>query len=355
MWGKGGLRVSSKQKKQNSPKLLAAYFSPLSLLPGPPPTFSIILPVYNEAGVLGETLAGLPAAPDLEVIVVDGGSTDGSPEVASRFPSARLLQTPKGRGLQMNAGARAARGEFFVFLHADTALGPAHLAALRRAAADPGFRAGAFELLLTPTCPPLRFIAWGANRRAHVLGLPYGDQALILRRDLFEKLGGFSERRPEDLDLVIRVRRYTRIRLLTPPVASSGRKWREHGYFYTTLKNWLFFAYHLAERTFTSRWPRKEDRGFINIKNKLKSFPQNLKSELKFYRLVLEDPRTPKSAKLLLGIAISYALFPFDLIPDFIPVIGYLDDVVVVGGLAMLAMKIVPKEVLKETGERMRA
>ncbi len=91
----------------------------------------------------------------------------------------------------------------------------------------------------------------------------------------------------------------------------------------------------------------------MNIKDKLKTLSQNLKSELKFYRLILEDPRTPKSAKLLLGIAISYALFPFDLIPDFIPVIGYLDDIVIVGGLAMLAMKIVPKEILKENRDSM--
>ena len=262
--GEGGIKseqlaVSGEQKKQISPKLLTAHCSLLTFPPGPPPTFSIIIPVYNEAGVLGETLAGLPETPDLEIIVVDGGSTDGTLEVVSRFPSVHLLQTTKGRGRQMNAGARAARGEFFVFLHADTLLGTAHLAALRRAAADPGLRAGAFELLLTPPLPALRFIAWGANRRAHVLGLPYGDQALSLRRDLFEKLGGFSEQRPEDLDLVIRVRRYTRIRLLTPPVASSGRKWRQQGYFYTTVKNWLFFAYHLAERTFTSIWGEKRE------------------------------------------------------------------------------------------------
>jgi hypothetical protein len=141
----------------------------------------------------------------------------------------------------MNAGARAARGEFLVFLHADTSLGPAHLAALRRAAADRTFAAGAFELVLTPPIPALRFIAWGANRRARVFGLPYGDQALVLRRDLFE-------------NLVFRLRRCTRIRILTPPVASSGRKWLQHGYFQITLKNWLFFAYHLAERIFTRRW-----------------------------------------------------------------------------------------------------
>jgi rSAM/selenodomain-associated transferase 2 len=223
----------------------------------PPPTFSIILPVYNEAGVLGKILTKLPEAGDVEIIVVDGGSTDGTQGVAARFSQVRLLPSPQGRGGQMNVGARTARGRFLIFLHADTSLETAHLAALRRVTADPTFAAGAFELLLTPPLPALRFIAWGTNRRARLFGLPYGDQALILRRDLFQKLGGFSHRRPEDLDLVIRVRRYTRLRILTPPVASSGRRWLRQGYFHTTLKNWLFFAYHLAERTFTNRWGRR--------------------------------------------------------------------------------------------------
>jgi len=228
---------------------------------GPPrlaiPTFSIILPVYNEAGVLGRTLAGLPGAADVEIIVVDGGSTDGTREVASGFPRVRLLQSSRTRGGQMNAGAGAARGKFLAFLHADTHLGGEHLAALRRAAADPTFTAGAFELQLIPALPALRFIAWGANRRTRVFGLPYGDQVLVLRRDLFISLGGFCNRRPEDLDLVIRLRCHSRLQILTPPAPTSARKWRQHGYFHITMKNWLFFAYHLAERTFTRRWPEK--------------------------------------------------------------------------------------------------
>jgi rSAM/selenodomain-associated transferase 2 len=224
-----------------------------------PPLFSIILPVYNEAGVLGKTLSGLPQGEDLEIIVVDGGSTDGSGAVAGKFPGVRLLQAPRGRGSQMNAGAKAARGRFLLFLHADTLLGPEHLAALRRAAAAPKFAAGAFKLRLVPSVPALRLISWGANLRVRLFGLPYGDQALILRRDLFQTLGGFSLCRPEDLDLVIRLRRQARIRILTPPVASSGRKWLQQGYFYTTLRNWLFGAYHLAERVFTRRWPGKGD------------------------------------------------------------------------------------------------
>ena len=113
------------------------------------PVISIILPVLNEAGLLAETLAGLPAAPDLEIILVDGGSADGTWELTGRWPHVRCLRAPRGRGCQMNAGARIARGQLLAFLHADTRFEPAHLAALRRAAADPTFAAGAFELSLT--------------------------------------------------------------------------------------------------------------------------------------------------------------------------------------------------------------
>ncbi len=223
----------------------------------PHPIISIIVPVLNEAPVLAARLAGLTPAPDLEIILVDGGSTDGSWELAGGFKHFRRLKAPRGRGSQMNAGAAAARGELLVFLHADTGLGPAHLEALRCAAADPAFGAGAFELGLTPGLAALRVIAWGANLRSRLFGLPYGDQVLSLRRELFQVLGGFAHRRPEDLDLVIRARRLTRLRLLQPPVASSGRRWLEGGYCATTIKNWLLLAFHLAERAFTRRWPAR--------------------------------------------------------------------------------------------------
>ncbi|MDP3181350.1 MAG: TIGR04283 family arsenosugar biosynthesis glycosyltransferase [Desulfobaccales bacterium] len=231
---------------------------------GPPalpskPLISIIIPVLNEARVLPGILAGLPAAQDVEVILVDGGSTDGTWQVAEGYPHLCRLKAPRGRGRQMNAGVRAARGDILVFLHADTAFGPPHLTALRQAAADPLFAAGAFEVTLTPPFPALKFIAWGANWRSRLFGLPYGDQVLTLRRDLFFALGGFAHRRPEDLDLVIRLKRLARLRLLTPPVASSGRRWLENGYFRTTLNHWLLLALHLAERTFTHRWPKRGD------------------------------------------------------------------------------------------------
>ena len=223
------------------------------------PAISINIPVLNEEKVLRETLAGLPCAPDLEIIIVDGGSADDTLAVAASFPCVRLLAAPRGRGCQMNAGALASSGEFLVFLHADTLLTAEHLQALCRAIADPAFAAGAFELALRPRTPALRFIAWGANRRARILGLPYGDQVMIIKRSLFLSLGGFVHRRPEDLDLVLRLKGRTRLKILSPPVSSSGRRWLEKGYLRTSLHNWLALARHLAERVFTRSWPREGD------------------------------------------------------------------------------------------------
>ena len=217
---------------------------------------SLILPVWNEAPMLAGALSNLPRTTDLEIILVDGGSTDATREVAAGFPHVRWLSASRSRGAQMNAGARVARGDLFIFLHIDTVLTTDHLVALRRAVLDPRAGAGAFELSLVPPTPFLRFIAWGANWRSRLFRLPYGDQALFVRRDLFFTLGGYSHRRPEDLDLVIRLRRLTRLRLLTPPVSSSGRQWLQHGNLRTSGYHWVFLILHLAERLFTRRWAR---------------------------------------------------------------------------------------------------
>jgi rSAM/selenodomain-associated transferase 2 len=224
---------------------------------GKKPTISIILPVLNEASILAGTLTNLPRSPDLEIILVDGGSVDATQAVAARFPFVRLITAPRGRGAQMNAGARLAQGELLVFLHIDTGLTPAHLAALRQATRDPEVKAGAFYMRLTPPTPFLRFIAWGANWRCRLFSLPYGDQVIFVRRALFFALGGYAHRRPEDLDLVLRLRRHTRLRLLSPLVTSSARRWQQHGNLKTTGCHWLYLARHLAERLFTRHWPRK--------------------------------------------------------------------------------------------------
>lgn len=220
------------------------------------PEISIIIPVLNEAPILAGALASLPLAPEVEIILVDGGSTDATRTVAAGFPYLRMVAAPRGRGAQMNEGARLARGELLVFLHIDTRLTPAHLVMLQQAIRDPDIHAGAFRLHLSPSTPFLRFISWGANWRSRLFGLPYGDQAIFIRRALFFTLGGFAHNHPEDLDLVLRLRRHTRLRLLNPPVTTSARRWQKQGNLKTTGRHWLILAYHLAERLCTRRWLR---------------------------------------------------------------------------------------------------
>ncbi len=220
---------------------------------------SIIIPALNEARVVAETLAALPTAPEVEIIVVDGGSRDGTLEAAGDFPWVQGITSPPGRGRQMNAGARLARGGLLTFLHADTRLGLAHLNTLRQAAGDPRFQAGAFELAFRPSLPALELIARGANLRTRLMHLPFGDQALTLRRGLFFHLGGYVHRPLEDLDLVMRLRRLTRLEILSPPIVTSARKWLDQGYFRTTRRHWLTLGRHLAERALTRRWPGQGD------------------------------------------------------------------------------------------------
>ncbi len=255
---KGGLEGLASQLLRRSPHSPAGASHPdRPAAPSnlsPQPVISVILPVLNEAAILAEALSALPQGPDLEIILVDGGSTDATLEVAARFPRVHALTAPRGRGVQMNAGARVARGDFFIFLHIDTVLTSGHLAALRQAVRDSRVRAGAFELRLLPPSPFLRLIAWGANWRSRLFRLPYGDQAIFVRRDLFFALGGYRHRRPEDLDLVIRLRRFTRLCILTPPVATSARGWLKHGNLRTTAHHWAFLIRHRAERLLTRRW-----------------------------------------------------------------------------------------------------
>jgi rSAM/selenodomain-associated transferase 2 len=253
----------NKDNKQGSHAVSAVIQVKESDFPAPlrKPDISIILPVLNEADLLPDVLSRLPQSPDLEIILVDGGSTDATRAEACRFPHVRWLSAHRGRGAQMNAGARLAQGDLLVFLHIDTWLTPAHLAALRSAALNPGIKAGAFYLRLTPSTPFLKFISWGANWRSCLFHLPYGDQVIFVRRALFFALGGFVHERPEDLDLVFRLRRLTRFCLLTPPVTSSGRRWVQHGNLKTTGYHLLCLVRYLAERLFIRRWPARGDLG----------------------------------------------------------------------------------------------
>lgn len=203
------------------------------------PSVSIVIPALNEAGAIGEVLAGTAHASSVERIVVDGGSRDGTSEIAASC-GARVIESPVGRARQMNAGAAASGGQYLLFLHADTVLPVGFEALVHLLASQPGFAAGAFTLRIDGPAPGLRLIETVANWRARFLGLPYGDQAYFLRADLFSKLGGYAEIPIlEDFDLIRRARRWGRIEIVPHPVLTSARRWEQTGIWKTTLRNQL--------------------------------------------------------------------------------------------------------------------
>ena len=189
---------------------------------------SVIVPVLDEAGRIGQQLAELRAIPGIgEVVVVDGGSRDGTPDIARAAPGVRVIAAPRGRGTQLNAGARAARGDVLLFLHVDTSLPVDTAAWIVRALADRGVVAGAFRIRTVADTGP-RWVApllRLADLRSRVTHLPYGDQAVFVRRDVFERVGGFPDQPlMEDVELARRLRRAGRIVTVAGVVQVSGRR-----------------------------------------------------------------------------------------------------------------------------------
>jgi len=203
---------------------------------------SIVLPVLDAAETLPATLASLGSAD--EIVLADGGSSDGTAQTRG----VRVIQAPRGRGAQLRAGAAAASGDWLLFVHADTALSRGWRACVAEFAADPANagRAGYFALAFDSPDPRAARIARLANWRARVLGLPYGDQGLLMARATYEKRGGYkSIPLMEDVDLVRRIGKRNLVRLQATATTSAARYVRD-GYTARPLRNLaclaLFFA-----------------------------------------------------------------------------------------------------------------
>ncbi len=211
----------------------------------PANSISVIVPALNEESVLASTLESIRACHPLEVILVDGGSIDGTQKVASSY-GAKILFSAPGRAEQMNCGAAAASGSVLLFLHADTRLPPQFDHLVWEALARPGVVAGAFELRIDAPARSLRWIERLANWRSRRLHLPYGDQAIFVRAELFHSIGGFPELPiMEDFELMRRLRRSGRIEVVREPVRTSARRWVEAGILRTTLANQLAIVAYL--------------------------------------------------------------------------------------------------------------
>ncbi len=224
---------------------------------------SVIVPTINESSNIESTLSRVATGRGVELIVVDGGSTDDTCAKAERM-GARVVRSDRGRAIQMNTGAAIASGDIFLFLHADTHLPPAYDRAIRDALNQPGAVAGAFRLRIDANGSSLRMIERVVDFRSRVLNLPYGDQGIFVGRKAFEGPGGYlSQPIMEDYALVRALKKSGRIVMVDLPVKTSARRWRDNGVLRTTIRNQLYiFAYSLGIDTKRiESWRRRQQRG----------------------------------------------------------------------------------------------
>ena len=205
---------------------------------------AIVIPTLNAARSLPGTLAALGGLP---VVVADGGSTDGTPELAARLGAA-VTRAPRGRGPQLAAGAAAAKASWLLFLHADTRLGEGWREAVSAFLASPGAerRAAHFRFALDEASPPARRLTRAVAWRCRALGLPYGDQGLLIHRDLYVALGGHP---PwplfEDVALVRALGRH-RLVVLPAEAITSAARWRRDGWLFRSARNLLCLGLYFA-------------------------------------------------------------------------------------------------------------
>ena len=218
------------------------------------PELSIIIPVRNEeqtiAGIL-RSLARQDRISECQIIVVDGGSTDGTANIAQAFPFVELVTSAPGLERQMNRGSKTAEGKTLWFLHADTTLPNAStIAHVIDAMEDPGLVGGACRFKLRADDLYYQIVNTAVDLRAKVLRRPYGDQGIFVRRTVFQEIGGYRDTNCSDLDLVLRMRAHGPIRILSPKVATSARTWQRYGKIRTTLwhlKEWI--GYEISRKS----------------------------------------------------------------------------------------------------------
>jgi len=207
------------------------------------------VPTLNEAANLERLLPDLrERCPHAEVILADGGSEDATRDVAARFPDVELVASSRGRARQMNAGARRARGEALLFLHADTRLPDGTLPAIAGALDDARVVGGRFDVSFDSSRRVFPMIAFFMNLRSRWSGISTGDQAIFVRRSVFEAMGGYPNiALMEDIELCRRLKRRGRLAALRARVTTSARKWEREGALRTMALMWLLrFLYMIG-------------------------------------------------------------------------------------------------------------
>lgn len=220
---------------------------PSRIREGNPIALGIVIPALNAADVLPACLGALSAGRDtlaiIDILVADGGSTDGT-AAAAQAGGARVIVAPPGRGGQLAAGAAAVTGDWLLFLHADTALGPGWANIVASHMADPANRAcaGYFRFALDDDAKSARRLEKLVALRCRYMALPYGDQALLISRHLYDSIGGYGqEPLMEDVSIVRRIGRY-RLHQLDAVAVTSAERYRRGSYWRRPLRNLVCLA-----------------------------------------------------------------------------------------------------------------
>jgi rSAM/selenodomain-associated transferase 2 len=212
--------------------------------------YSFVVPVYQEAEIINQTISNINSLDDsgkAEIIIVDG-DPKGSTIREIKNDKIKIIISTKGRGSQLNSGAAIAQGEILIFLHADTRLPNNALAKISAALSDQDFAGGAFQLHIDSPRFIFRVIEKVALWRTRLTQIPFGDQAIFMRKDYYLSIGGFQ---PipimEDVELMARVKkRKGRIVILDDQVHTSSRRWDQEGILSCTLRNWLLQILYLC-------------------------------------------------------------------------------------------------------------
>ena len=202
---------------------------------------SVIVPALNEEDNIGRCIEGvLKEICDCEIIVADGGSSDKTAEYASRYPGVLFIQSQRGRAIQMNMGASAASGDILLFLHADTILETGWAAELISVLQDNSISGGAFALGIQSQLWKYRLVETWVKLRCGLCLLPYGDQAIFVRKTAFDIIGGYkSIPLMEDVDLIEKLKKLGTIVILNKKAITSERRWSKEGLIKTAAMNQL--------------------------------------------------------------------------------------------------------------------
>jgi rSAM/selenodomain-associated transferase 2 len=216
-------------------------------MPAGPPVVSVVIPVRADAAALGNLLGQLRPRPEVEILVAGtGGADPGHRALRDARPDVRWIDAPPGRGPQQNAGARAAAGRWLWFVHADSRLPADWFAALAGLDGDPGIVGGSFAFRLDSMAWQARWLERGVALRVRWFGLPYGDQGIFVRRDVFEQMQGFAPLPlMEDVEFIGRLKQRGRLRHLSLGLTTSARWWERDGWWRHSAANLLTLAaYH---------------------------------------------------------------------------------------------------------------